>query len=149
MHFNAFATKFREGRAATDEVSLERGRMRLKEAIEEVRWVVSELRPTDLEDYGLVDGVRHYVQKVADVRQWQAEYRANLAHHELTPAAETAIFRIVQEALSNVRANHFGLIGMDERAKLIGGEFSLESQLGEGTCISVRIPLVGNLREGL
>ena len=185
MHLNAFTTKFREGRAEPDEYSLERGRTRLQEAINEVRWVVSELRPTDLEDYGLVDGIRHYVQKVGEVRQWQVEFEADLVQHQLTPAAETAIFRIVQEALSNARkfaetkrirvslstdlddihlqvndwgkgfqvnaingeTNHLGLIGMAERAKLIGGQFNLESEPGIGTCISVQIPLAYNLRK--
>ncbi|MEM7134213.1 MAG: HAMP domain-containing protein [Chloroflexota bacterium] len=184
MHLNAFTTKFREGRAEPDEFALERGRIRLQEAIDEVRWVVSELRPTDLEDYGLVDGIRHYVQKVAEVRQWHVEFEADLVQHQLTPAAETAIFRIVQEALSNARkfaetkrirvslftdpddihlnikdwgqgfevalptdeAKHLGLVGMQERAKLIGGEFSIESKLREGTNIAVRIPLASNLQ---
>ncbi len=34
----------------------------------------------------------------------------------------------------------FGLENMQERTKAIGGEWSLETQPGEGTCISVRVP---------
>lgn len=33
--------------------------------------------------------------------------------------------------------NHFGLVGMRERIELIGGDWSLESTPGEGTCVRV------------
>ena len=55
MHFNAFDSKFRHENGSngngTAEAQLLRGRTRLQEAIDEVRWVVSELRPTELEDF--------------------------------------------------------------------------------------------------
>jgi signal transduction histidine kinase len=35
---------------------------------------------------------------------------------------------------------HFGLIGMRERARKIGGFFRLESSAGKGTCIEIRVP---------
>ena len=37
----------------------------------------------------------------------------------------------------------FGLMGIRERAKLLGGEVLLESAVGEGTRIRLRIPLQG------
>jgi signal transduction histidine kinase len=36
---------------------------------------------------------------------------------------------------------HFGLLGMSERARRLGGQFTLSSKLGEGTLIRVEIPL--------
>jgi signal transduction histidine kinase len=36
---------------------------------------------------------------------------------------------------------HFGLIGIQERAERIGGEFRLESQPGAGTEVEVTVPL--------
>ncbi len=36
----------------------------------------------------------------------------------------------------------FGLIGMRERAAVIGGRCDVESRLGEGTCITVRVPIL-------
>jgi signal transduction histidine kinase len=37
----------------------------------------------------------------------------------------------------------YGLLGMTERAKLIGGTLQIDSQPGEGTIISIHIPLEG------
>jgi len=38
-------------------------------------------------------------------------------------------------------AGHFGLVGMQERAALLGGTVSLESRMGYGTTVHVSIPL--------
>ena len=35
----------------------------------------------------------------------------------------------------------FGLVGMQERARLLGGSFQIESSLGAGTRITAEIPL--------
>ena len=43
--------------------------------------------------------------------------------------------------LSNPRGESFGLLGMQERAKLIGGTIDIHSQPGRGTRLSVEIPL--------
>lgn len=39
------------------------------------------------------------------------------------------------------RPSSFGLVGMRERVLMLGGEMHLESEAGEGTSLSVRIPL--------
>jgi ligand-binding sensor domain-containing protein/signal transduction histidine kinase len=39
------------------------------------------------------------------------------------------------------RSNHFGLVGMRERAEVIGGQFALRSAPGEGTEVVVSVPL--------
>jgi signal transduction histidine kinase len=44
----------------------------------------------------------------------------------------------------SVSGGHFGIVGMRERAKQIGGEFDLASQPGGGTRVEVRIPLMIN-----
>ncbi|GAB4443196.1 MAG: hypothetical protein Kow0031_25370 [Anaerolineae bacterium] len=82
---------------------LQRGQARLREAIKEARWVVSELRPSTLEDFGLVSGLRQYATELSELEKWQLEFVAELGRITLNPAVETAIFRIAQEALTNVR----------------------------------------------
>ena len=42
---------------------------------------------------------------------------------------------------SEVEENRFGLAGMRERARLLGGTIRIESTPGEGTCITVELPL--------
>lgn len=102
MHLNTFAA-LADGFDAQAQAELRLGHTRLQEAIEEIRWVVSELRPTELEDYGLVNGLRNYVAKVAQVQGWQVEFSADLGQLTLSSSIETALFRIAQEAINNVR----------------------------------------------
>jgi len=45
---------------------------------------------------------------------------------------------------SAVAAGHFGLLGMRERARLIGGEVELSSRPGAGTTVTARLPLEGH-----
>lgn len=39
------------------------------------------------------------------------------------------------------RGGHFGLVGMKERAEVIGGEFTVQSEVGQGTAIRIKAPL--------
>ncbi|MCP4289098.1 MAG: GAF domain-containing protein, partial [Gammaproteobacteria bacterium] len=106
MHLNTFAALAKIGDEPADaELSLVR--MRLQESIREVRWVVSELRPTELEDFGLVDGLRQYATKVAQAQKWQLTFATDLDAGLMAPAVETAVFRIVQEALTNIRKHAY------------------------------------------
>jgi signal transduction histidine kinase len=41
---------------------------------------------------------------------------------------------------------HYGMVGMSERAKLIGGTFQLESTPGKGTEVSLAVPLRSSVR---
>ena len=42
---------------------------------------------------------------------------------------------------STGRATSFGVVGMRERVLIMGGELLLESEPGEGTTLSVRVPV--------
>ena len=44
-------------------------------------------------------------------------------------------------ALADVPASRFGLLGMNERAKLLGGTLRIDSVPGEGTTIELSLPL--------
>lgn len=149
-------------------------------AINTVRRIASELRPTALEEFGFAEAVRWHAE------QFQA--RTGIAVHcdcvvegtELNRERATALFRIAQEALTNVlrhaqatkveirmirEAGYFvltvsdngkgitereksapqslGLLGMRERAHLLGGEINIESAAGRGTVVTVRVPVTG------
>jgi len=45
-----------------------------------------------------------------------------------------------------VEAGHYGLLGMQERVRLAGGQLDIASKPGEGTCIKVIFPLEGESR---
>ena len=43
--------------------------------------------------------------------------------------------------VSEVPKDRYGLVGINERARLLGGKMSLETSVGTGTRIAVRVPL--------
>jgi PAS domain S-box-containing protein len=143
-----------------------------------VRRLASELRPAILDDLGLSEalqwhsvefGERFGLPSTVDIRG----YRPNLP-----PGVATGLFRIYQEALTNV-ARHakatrvsaeldmgadrvdliisddgkgfevdkigakktLGLLGMKERALMMGGKCECSSVPGSGTTINVSVPL--------
>jgi signal transduction histidine kinase len=155
--------------------------LRLTETtINTVRRISSELRPSILDDLGLAEAVEWQAQ------QFQARTgiicRCDCSPEKLDLSREqsTAVFRIFQEALTNIlrhaqatsvnitmkaEAGEFvltiidngrgitedeksgpqslGLLGMQERAHLIGGKINITGIEGKGTVITVRVPLSG------
>ena len=149
------------------------------QTLEDVHRLAARLRPALLDDLGLEAALARYV------REWQqhtgipVDSLIHLGKTRLPPVVETALYRIVQEALTNVARHaksaaqvslvlerrkkeisliieddgpgfdpetvdytrHLGLLGMRERAELLGGTFTVESAQGRGTTIFVRIPL--------
>ena len=152
----------------------------IETTINTVRRIASELRPGLLDDLGLVAAIEWQVQ--------QFESRTGIHCHWTTTASETevelnrekatAVFRILQEILTNVlrhaRASNLyiklsdtkeyfemevrddgqgitesqrinsrslGLLGMKERALLVGGEVNISGEEGAGTTVTVRVPL--------
>ncbi|HEU5326618.1 MAG: sensor histidine kinase [Thermomicrobiales bacterium] len=66
-----------------------------------VRRLARELRPTILDDLGLVEAVRAYAQEASERNQVRIDVRANFTNR-LDPPRELVLYRVVQEALSNV-----------------------------------------------
>lgn len=87
--------------------SLARMRALAVDTLEEVHRLIFDLRPTLLDDLGLMAAMRWY----AETRLGEAgvKVRVELAGEErrLAPQVETALYRVVQEAVNNV-ANHSG-----------------------------------------
>jgi signal transduction histidine kinase len=151
------------------------------DAVREVRRIIRALRPLYLDDLGWLPAIQALVDDVNRGDQLLATFQLSGSKRRLEPAAELALFRTTQEALSNVvrhsgaqrawvrveidedaatltvrddgqgfapptrieelaSAGHFGLMGIQERAQLIGAQLAIESEPGKGTTISVTLP---------
>ena len=47
---------------------------------------------------------------------------------------------------STIPRDHYGLVGINERARLLGGSASIDSGMGTGTRVEVLVPLTSALR---
>ena len=155
-------------------------------ALGELRQIIADLRPSHLDDLGLVPALRWYLQKYSERRGIRTRLLTSGDALRLPPEYETVLFRITQEALTNI-AKHaeatqatvtvslrepdihltieddgrgfdpstlrqsvspqsttlpggWGLVGMQERAGLLGGRVVIDSQPDQGTRIHVFIP---------
>jgi len=150
----------------------------LDEAIKSVRKVATELRPSILDDMGLVAALEWYVADFAARTNMICEFKCSESHIPMDADRATALYRLVQEALTNVarhaEATHIkvvlyeeegvlhaqikdngrgitaeelsgrkslGLVGMLERVQVFAGELKFEGRPGEGTTVSVTVPL--------
>lgn len=152
---------------------------RLDDDVDFLAW---ELRPTALDDLGLIVALSNFAQEWATHFGVKVNFHSSgLGDARLEPLVETSLYRIAQEALNNVakhagaatvdimleRRDHhavliveddgrgfdpegveteeggrgMGLVGMRERAGLVGGTVEVESKPGDGTTIFVRIPV--------
>jgi PAS domain S-box-containing protein len=147
------------------------------ETLEQVREMALGLRPSLLDDLGLVPALRWYLNRLAQRLPIEISFEATDGRDRLPPQLETAIYRIVQEALTNITRHaqasrvhvHLectasaivttieddgrgfdpeaaasrggvGLLGMRERAVLLGGSVGISSQPGRGTRLTLEIP---------
>ena len=83
------------------EDQLGRGRGKLRQAIVETRRLMTQLRPVSLETLGLIPAVQQYLNELGKDADWEIDYHAEVAALNLSPDGETALFRILQEALTN------------------------------------------------
>lgn len=70
--------------------------------LQQVRALCLDLRPAQLDDFGLGAALEWYVTKQAERAGWQAHINWGMLDPRPTPLIETTCFRIVQEALTNV-----------------------------------------------
>ncbi len=145
--------------------------------LDTVRRLASELRPMALE-LGLAEAIEWQALQFESRTGIAVKLERPLNKINLSNEQSTAIFRILQEALTNIlrhakatkvsivareKSGQFlmsirdngrgiseseksgpqslGMLGMRERAHLVGGEVKIESTEGKGTEVAVRIPL--------
>jgi signal transduction histidine kinase len=70
--------------------------------LQDVRRLAVELRPAALDDFGLVPAIERLRDTVADQSDVSVDVQSRLGDERLSAATETALYRIVQEALTNV-----------------------------------------------
>jgi two-component system sensor histidine kinase DegS len=162
--------------------TLRESKEQLKLAIQEARQVIFNLRPLQYDKMELIPGLRNYLKSYETQYHIKTDFSLSGDEQILFPRTKIFLFRIVQEALSNVvqhaKANrvsvrltidyeklrvtisdngvgfnmdqvlhnpekwdHFGVRGIVERAKLVGGEAKIHSTKGQGTRIVVEVPL--------
>jgi PAS domain S-box-containing protein len=150
----------------------------IETTINTVRRIASELRPGVLDDLGLVPAIEWQIEQFQLRSGLKCHWTNNASDIELSWERATAVFRILQEILTNVlrhagaanlyvkltrNENYFelevkddghgitesqtrntgslGLLGMKERALLVGGEVRVTGKEGGGTTVLVRVPI--------
>lgn len=154
----------------------------IRKVLEGVRRFSQDLRPSMLDDLGLLATLRWLVGNLRERCAIEADLRVIGLQRRLSPHIELMLFRIAQEALKNVekhakasktevvidfsegrirasisdngqgfklsgdlgdlpRIGRLGLFGMKERAQLLGGNLTIQTELGKGTTVMVEIPV--------
>jgi signal transduction histidine kinase len=70
--------------------------------LQDVRRLAVELRPKALDDFGLVPALKRLAESFTEQTRIGVDVEARLPEERLAPEIETAVYRIVQEALTNV-----------------------------------------------
>jgi len=87
--------------------AVRRARAAVDGSLDETLKLISALRPSMLDDLGLVAASRSHAETQLQPLQCQVSVSAANVLQGLSPSVETAIFRIVQEAVNNI-AKHAG-----------------------------------------
>jgi PAS domain S-box-containing protein len=74
----------------------------LQNAIAEARRLINGLRPPVLDEFGLIDAIANHIEELRVKSEIEIEFEHDVEFVRLAPVVETAIYRIVQEALNNV-----------------------------------------------
>ncbi len=72
------------------------------QALQDVRRLAVELRPTALDDFGLVPALERLVETFESRTGIDTQLEATLSTRRLPAESETVLYRVVQEALTNV-----------------------------------------------
>ncbi len=150
----------------------------LNEAIQEVRRISHDLRPSVLDDLGLLPALNSLLEEFSRRTGIRIEQDSNIGERRLPEQIEITIYRLVQESLTNIEKHAdaslirlqlhcrgelavlqisdngcgfrigqasclkgIGLTTMRERVELLGGEFSIRSEPGNGTRVRAELSL--------
>ncbi len=105
QHIQLFARQFRP-RSPEALAALNQLQEMARRAVSEIRRVLEGLRPIALDDFGLVGALEMLVESFR-TEGWELTFAAHIGDQRLPVPVETALFHIVQEALTNT-AKHAG-----------------------------------------
>jgi two-component system, NarL family, sensor histidine kinase DevS len=71
-------------------------------ALQDVRRLAVELRPAVLDDYGLVPALERLIDAFGEQSDVQVDFHSALGETRLPSDVETALYRVVQESLTNI-----------------------------------------------
>lgn len=77
-------------------------RQLIQQTLDEVRRMIRDMRPSYLEDLGLIPALKALCSDVEQHQSFTVIFTANQSDARLLPNVEVALYRIAQEALSNV-----------------------------------------------
>ncbi|MBI2852175.1 MAG: GAF domain-containing protein [Chloroflexi bacterium] len=153
----------------------------LNKSLKELRRVVIGLRPPALDELGLTHALRKNVEDL-QADGLEGSFSETGTPCRLPPSVEIAAYRIVQEALNNIRKHahatkvnvtvrysrdilsidisdngagfdlsetmdsavtvgHVGIVGMKQRAEMLGGEIKIRTGEGAGTTVVLMLPV--------
>lgn len=147
-----------------------------------VRNMALLLRPSMLDDLGLVPALRWQAREMSKRTSMDVSVAAEFASDDLPDQFKTCLYRVVQEALHNcerhsrattvrIRVHQhdgwlvlciqddgqgfhvrqvkgLGLLGIEERVTRLGGTLQIDSEIGGGAILTVRLPLDAANEEG-
>jgi signal transduction histidine kinase len=107
--------------------AIEEAQEHLTAEIANLRAIITDLRPAALDELGLVPALSSLVQRT--MSRAGLDVRSNLADlaqaPRLAPEIETTVYRVVQEALTNV-AKHADATAVDLSLHLVNGSIDIE-----------------------
>ncbi len=154
----------------------------VNQAMDELLNLARQLRPSALDDHGLRAALETQLKRFSARTGVEARLETAGDPDSLADVVQTAVYRVAQEALTNVTrhagativeldlaeleggaelrvrddgsgfdpsviarnsegpSGGLGLVGMAERARLVGGELDVRSAPGGGTTITLRVP---------
>jgi two-component system sensor histidine kinase UhpB len=155
----------------------------MDEAVTTIRKVAADLRPSVLDDFGLIEALNWQSSEFTKRSEIPVHFSSPDVELKFEPGTAVGLLRIYQEALTNI-ARHaaakkvlasleilpdhiilvikddgkgfdsarqkksLGLMGMKERAVMIGGEVQIISEPGIGTTIIISAPLISEKKSG-
>jgi len=159
----------------------------VEKSVDIVHRFARELRPTVLDDLGLIPALHSFVKSFSKRTGIYIHLTVFAAVEKLASDKRTVLYRVAQEALTNVarhaqaslvrvsiekrprricmkikddgksfqvdrvllakKNKRLGLLGMRERVEMVGGNFHIESEPGQGTTICAEIPFTNGNRD--